>query len=386
MRNPRMLMIVLSVVASSYAVEPPNGGPAAQSVNGAAPSTVNTMPEFTPALRSIETIRKTLLDKPGDPQLYADLSMALSRRARETDDPSWCVRALEAADQALAVQKDHFPALKARVWALLGQHEFSQARELAQALNKRAPDDLQLYGFLVDSNIELGNYKEAERAAQWMLDMRPGIIPGLTHAASLREIYGDFEGSQQLLLQALQETPPQEAEDRAWLLTHIAHLDRKSGKLAAAERTLNEAFKVFPGYHYALGEMGELKLEQRKPEEAAVLFERRFQSAPHPENLYALAGALRAGGKTEQAQDAYTRFEHMALAVSSGWDNANRELIAYYAGEGKRPDEALRLAKLETGRRKDIPTLLAYEKALAANGQTAEVKAVEQQVTLAIAK
>jgi tetratricopeptide (TPR) repeat protein len=386
MFKTRMLMVVLAATAATYAVEPPKGGPAAPSGTGAVTSTVDTTPQSTPALRSIEATRKKLMDKPGNPQLYADLSMALSRRARETADASWYVRALEAADQSLSAQKDYFPALKARAWSLLGQHEFAQARELAQALNKRSPDDLQVYGFLVDANVELGNYKEAERAAQWMLDMRPGIIPGLTRAAYLREIYGDLEGSEQLLTQALQETPLQEAEDRALLLTHIAHLERKSGKHAEAERALNNALKIFPGYHYALGEMGELKLEQHQPDEAATLFMRRFQSAPHPENLYALAGALRAAGRMEQAQDAYARFERMALSESSRWDNANRELIIYYAGEGKRPDEALRLARLETGRRKDIPTLLAYEKALEANGQADEVKAVEQQVALAIAK
>ena len=70
-----------------------------------------------------------------------------------------------------------------RVWLLLGKHEFAAALEAAKELNRKLPDDVMLYGFLTDANVELGNYKEAETAAQWMLDLKPGNMPGLTHAA-----------------------------------------------------------------------------------------------------------------------------------------------------------------------------------------------------------
>ena len=51
-----------------------------------------------------------------------------------------------------------------------------------------------VYGFLVDAYAELGDYAEAEKAAQWMLDLRPGNVPGLTRAAYLRELFGDLDG------------------------------------------------------------------------------------------------------------------------------------------------------------------------------------------------
>src|SRR5207249_11018761 len=68
---------------------------------------------------------------------------------------------LELSPQNLAVQK-------VGVWILLGKHEFAQARQQAEILNRRMPDDVQVYGFLTDANIELGNYADAEKAAQWM--------------------------------------------------------------------------------------------------------------------------------------------------------------------------------------------------------------------------
>ena len=59
-----------------------------------------------------------------------------------------------------------------------------------------------VYGMLTDANIELGKYAEAEKSAQWMLDLRPGNIPALTRAAYLRELFGDIEGALELMQQA----------------------------------------------------------------------------------------------------------------------------------------------------------------------------------------
>jgi hypothetical protein len=74
-----------------------------------------------------------------------------------------------------------------------------------------------IYGFLTDANVELGNYKEAEEAAQRMLDLRPGNLPGVTRAAYLRELFGDVDGALELMNMALQSTPTTEAEDAAWI-------------------------------------------------------------------------------------------------------------------------------------------------------------------------
>ena len=63
---------------------------------------------------------------------------------------------------------------------MLGRHEFTAALEAAKKLSQKMPDDVMLHGFLTDANVELGNYKEAEVAAQWMLDLKPGNTPGLT--------------------------------------------------------------------------------------------------------------------------------------------------------------------------------------------------------------
>jgi len=105
---------------------------------------------------------------------------------------------------------------------LLGKHEFAAALEEATKLNKKIPDDVMIYGFLTDANIELGNYADAEKSAQWMLNLRGANVPSLTRAAYLRELFGDNEGAVELMEMALRSVSPTEVEDRAWITTQIA--------------------------------------------------------------------------------------------------------------------------------------------------------------------
>ena len=78
----------------------------------------------------------------------------------------------------------------------------------ARELNREVPDDSMVYGFLVDACVELGRYAEAEEACQWMLDLRPGNVPGLTRAAYLRELFGDLEGAARAARQRLRRCCP----------------------------------------------------------------------------------------------------------------------------------------------------------------------------------
>ena len=291
------------------------------------------------------------------------------RQARDTANPVFHEKAEAALKQSFEAAPDNFDGLKAKTWLLLGQHRFAEALELAKKLNKKAPDDLQVYGFLVDANVELGNYSDAEKAAQWMLDLRPGNAPGLTRAAYLRELFKDYDGALQLMQQSLQRTRLEDKSDRAWILTHVGRLLAKKRDFANAELALNAALQLFPEYHYALANLAEIRKEQKNYAGAVELYRRRYASAPHPENLYDLGDALAKAGKRTEAREVFARFETAALKESENLDNANRELALYYLEHARKPNEGLRIAALEAGRRRDVHTLEVYAKALRLNGK-----------------
>lgn len=343
-------------------------------------SATATAQSLSPAARAAAQARAQVEAMPGRPEPYTDLALALARLARETADTRYYDQADEAVTRALAVAPGHFEAEKMRVWVLLGKHEFATALERAQALNRRAPDDVQVYGFLTDAYVELGRYAEAEAACQWMLDLRPGNIAALTRAAYLRELFGDLDGAAELMRQALDRTPPTETEDRAWVLTQLGHLAQVSGQTETAASALEQALAIVPDYHYALAALAKVRLGQRRAADAVTLLRRHVAVAPHPENFFGLAEALRAAGLDADARTAYAEFETRARQEMDGWDNANRELIFYYAGQGKRPADALRLAEFEKARRQDVATLDAYAWALHANARRTEAREVMARV------
>ena len=328
----------------------------------------------SPAEQKIAAAELAIKKNPNQGRPYTDLAMALARRARETSDASYYARAEDALKKALDLAPDNFEARKTHVWILLGKHEFAQALKEAETLNRRSPDDVQVYGFLTDANVELGHYAEAEKAAQWMLDIRPGNLPGLTRAAYLRELMGDLDGAAELMNEAFQETPVNETEDRAWILTQLAHLRLVTGGVEEADKLLGAALRLYPHYHYALENLAKVRVAQKKYAEAVELLRQRNQSSPQPESLYALAEALELAGHTDEARAAYAEFVEKARRQMEIADNANRELIFYYADHAHDPAEALRIGRTEVSRRQDCFTLDAYAWALQANGQYAEAK------------
>lgn len=335
-------------------------------------------PSPTSAQQAIERARKSIERNPSSHRPHNALAMALARRARETADPRYYQEADHALETSFRLAADNYEGRRARTWILLGQHEFAQALEEAKALNLRAPDDLFVYGLLVDAHMELGGYDEAETAAQWMLDLRPGTVPALTRGAYVREMIGDIDGAIEWMQEAYEQIDFMQTEDRAWLLTQVARLHLATGDAESADTALQHALELVPRYHYALASLARVRGAQRRFGESVELLRQRYEVAPHPENLYELAEAMTRAGRGHEAEPLYVEFEAKARAEMASVDNANRELVFYYADRAGRYGEALTIASREIQRRRDVFTLDAYAWALHRNGQSAEAHAAIQ--------
>jgi tetratricopeptide (TPR) repeat protein len=140
--------------------------------------------KLSPADRSIVHANQLIAKNAKDFQAYNALALALSRRARETSEVKYYDLADDALKHLFVISPNNFDGARTHVWLLLGKHEFPAALEEGKKLTKRMPDDIMIYGFLTDANVELGNYDAAEKAAQTMLDLRAGNLPGLTRGVS----------------------------------------------------------------------------------------------------------------------------------------------------------------------------------------------------------
>lgn len=328
----------------------------------------------SPAETSIAEARKAIAAKPDRAEAYNSLAVALLRRARETSDASYVQQADQAVQKSLQLAPGSFESQRTQVFVLLEKHEYVKALDQARALNSKVADDIMVYGLLTQANGELGNYGEAEKAAQWMLNLRPGNSPALSNTAYLRELFGDPDGAYEVLDLALQSTAPGETEESAWLLTRMAHMRLTLGNVDAADNLLHRALDTFPGYRAALEGLAKVRIAQRRPDDAITLLKQCEPPTPRAADFYRLAETLQTAGRADDAKKAFAEFQARAEAESASKDNANRELILYYADQAHQPSKALQLAKQEMAWRHDVYTLDAYAWALHVNGQDQEAR------------
>lgn len=112
-----------------------------------------------------------------------------------------------------------------------------------------------------------------------------------------------------------------------------------------------------------------MRLGQDRAEDAATLLRKRYDVAPHPENLFEPAVALSRAGREDEARQLFASFEEQARVEVGSWDNANRELVFYYTDVSGEPEKALAVARRDIERRRDVFTLDAYAWALYASGK-----------------
>jgi tetratricopeptide (TPR) repeat protein len=295
------------------------------------------------------------------------------KQARATDSAASLADAEDAVRKALQLAPDDFEARKLEVKVLLARRQFREALDRARPLNHGRPDDVEAWGLVSDAALGLGDYAEAERSAQWMLNLRSTNVAGLERGARLRELFGDNDGAREFWESAMRLTLADE-EQRAWLATQMASLMRRTGRAAPAETLLHQVLVAIPTYQPAVAELARVRIEQHRYADAAVMLQERYKKVPRPDVQFELARALQLDGRETEAQAAYKNFERDALAAIDTPYNFNRDLVLYYTDRAPNPAEALRIAKIEIARRQDVETLDAYAWALYASGDLAEAQ------------
>ena len=243
---------------------------------------------------------------------YNDLAFAMARRWRETEDPSYWLRAEQAIHTALQLDPHNFEARKVRVILRAQQRRFADAEEEGRALNRQTPDDNLLYGILADIAISTGNYAEAESKAQRMIDLRQVNGPGLQRAGRLREIIGFPDAALEAWNSALRLASSADVEERAFILTQLAGLCRRRSKLDEAERYVKEALALEPAYPAGLEEQGRIALDAGKGEQAEQLFRRRLEQNEGLSARYWLTECLALQGKLPAAEGSAAIFQQNA--------------------------------------------------------------------------
>src|SRR5262245_25194019 len=114
--------------------------------------------------RDIEALQKqaTTLNKT---DAWISLGRAWIRKARESADPGFYLHADACADVVFELEPENRLAMNLRGLVRMNNHQFGEARDLAEQILLKDPDDAMAHGTLSDALLEVGRSEGAVEAA-----------------------------------------------------------------------------------------------------------------------------------------------------------------------------------------------------------------------------
>jgi len=284
---------------------------------------------------------------------YARLGEAYLQKARETGESRYYELADKALRQSLHSQRN----FEAMIWLAaveLDRHRFGEALALSQeaagALST-APEPL---GLLVDSQLALGNLKEASLLAEGMVQTHPGFA-AWTRLAAVQEATGRIQEALETARRACLEgeKEPLPAQTRAWCRVRLGALSLALCDPRAAEGAYRQALELHPGYFLAKEHLAELYAAEGREPQAESLYRELLERFPSPEYRTALADLLDIQGRTAEAAREREKVVEDLRASAAGESRAGwRPLALLLLARPDTAAEGLRWAEKDWENRK----------------------------------
>lgn len=251
--------------------------------------------EWPRTKEKVEELKKQLKKDPSDVKSRLQVAMIYLSEARITGEhPYYYPAILTILDGVLSMDYKNFEATTFKASVKMSQHQFAEARELAEKARQLNPDNAYVYGVLVDANVELGNYEEAVAMSDKMQQLKPSL-EAYSRASYLREIYGQYSSSIEAMKLAVDAGLPG-SEPHCWSKNTLGQLYETTGKLKEAEQQYNDILALRPSYAFALRGLARVQKARKQYDEALATLDKAAKIMPefsfHEEmaDIYALQG------------------------------------------------------------------------------------------------
>jgi tetratricopeptide (TPR) repeat protein len=279
-------------------------------------------------------------------EAWVALAESWLRHARASGEASDFLSAEAAASKAEELGAKNAAGLRAL--SLINRHRFEEARQLAETILAKQPEDLRALTALSDALLELGRLEESATAVQKLVDLKPSL-PSYARASWLRWLTGDVDGAKNLIRSALDAgKDPRDGEPRAWTLCQAAFYFWSEGDYAG-EAGYDQALALVPDYPPALIGKARCALSLGQASRALPLISKAFKKRPTVEAAILLAQALEATGASSG--------EAWKAAVDEGKRNDPLGLGLVYALRNEHLDEARALLEKERSARPSLYVL-----------------------------
>lgn len=228
-------------------------------------------------------------------------------------DQSKAVDALDLLARAhkLAPENTDVIFLLARV--SMSQKYFEDAIPLLESGLNIAPERADLRAALGESYFMSGKTEKAIEEFNALIKVDPSARSYAFLGLSYRHL-GRFDEARKYFEEGLKKDPR-----NASCLFNMGFIEERQGNNAGAEQFFQRALKSYPDFADALLELANLRIENKKFEEAAQLLRKYVRVSPQPATgYYKLAMVERSLHQTEAAQRDLQVFQTLSKDVSSG--------------------------------------------------------------------
>ena len=241
-------------------------------------------------------------------------------RARDTGDPRDAVQAESAARRSLHNRpRSNLQAAQVLESALLAQHRFAEALQLATAARDAEPENPGLRAAVGEIQMELGQYDSARVAFTGLL-APPGDLSIAPRLARWAEIEGDPERARALLHTTLvnaTRASMMPREQLAWYWLRVGDVELRSGHPRAADSAYTAGLAAHPHDYRLLSALAHAAALQQHWRAAAEYGEQAIGQTLDPATLGTLSDAYAALGDTAKSAE-YARVLDVAVLRQPG--------------------------------------------------------------------
>ncbi|HUO70219.1 MAG TPA: tetratricopeptide repeat protein [Solirubrobacteraceae bacterium] len=339
--HPRVLITAAVAFLAALAVLTlVHRGPAQPALPPA--TSLETGPPALTTDQSIAKLQMTIRAGLGGPDAYANLGQAYLQKVRETGDPTFYPKAQGVLDTALARDPHDVGALSGLGALALARHQFRLGLGYGLEAHRVAPDVLQPYFVIVDAEVELGRYRDAQITLQRLVDLRP-TLASYARVSYFRELHGDLPGAiraMQLAVSAGGATP----ENLAYVQTLLGNLEFDRGHLTAAERDYETAALSFHSYVPAIAGLAQVDAARGELDRAAAAYRYAMNRLPLPQYIVGLGEVELAAGRARQAENDLALVGAEERLLQANGVNTDVDLALFEANHGS-PQRAVILAR-----------------------------------------
>ena len=271
--------------------------------------------EWPKTKEKVAELTQQIKKDPSDVKARLQIAVIYLSEARITGEhPYYYPAILKILDGVLAMDPKNFEATTFKASVKMSQHQFAEARTIAEQARQINPNNAYVYGVLVDANVELGDYEEAVAMSDKMQALKPSL-ESYSRASYLREIYGSYPGAIDAMKLAVQAGLPG-SEPYCWSKNILGQLYETTGQLAEAEQQYAGILALRPSYAFALA--GQARVQKARKEYNKALITLTKAAAIMPEfsfheemaEIYALQG--NADKATKKYADVVTMLQEDA--------------------------------------------------------------------------